>query len=120
MTVKLFESELKVMRILWKEGKLPATQVVKLLHDEIGWNKNTTYTVIKKCIEKKVVSRSDPGFLCEALITKEDIQKYETQELVDKMFNGSKGEFFSSFVNSVELTESEIEELEQLITKLKR
>ena len=52
MKVKLFDSELKVMETLWKEGDLTAGQIAKILNQEIGWNRNTTYTVIKKCIEK--------------------------------------------------------------------
>ena len=52
MDIKLFDSELKVMEVLWKEGDLPAGQIAKILKEEIGWNRNTTYTVIKKCVEK--------------------------------------------------------------------
>lgn len=47
MDIKLFDSELKVMEVLWKEGDLPAGQIAKILKEEIGWNRNTTYTVIK-------------------------------------------------------------------------
>ena len=52
MGIKLYDSELKVMEILWKEGELTAGHIAKILKEEIGWNRNTTYTVIKKCIEK--------------------------------------------------------------------
>jgi len=51
MKIKLFDSELKVMKVLWKEGNITAGQILKILKEEIGWNKNTTYTVIKKCIK---------------------------------------------------------------------
>ena len=50
--VKLFDSERKVMEVLWREGEMSAGQIVKILKDETGWNRNTTYTVIKKCVEK--------------------------------------------------------------------
>ena len=55
MGIKLYDSELKVMEILWKEGELTAGHIAKILKEEIGWNRNTTYTVIKKCIEKGAV-----------------------------------------------------------------
>ena len=58
MGIKLYDSELKVMEILWKEGELTAGHIAKILKEEIGWNRNTTYTVIKKCIEKGAVERS--------------------------------------------------------------
>ena len=64
MGIKLYDSELKVMEILWKEGELTAGQIAKILKEEIGWNRNTTYTVIKKCIEKGAVERFEPKFRC--------------------------------------------------------
>ena len=47
MLMKLFESEQKVMEVLWEEGEIPAKRVVEVLSERVGWNKNTTYTVIK-------------------------------------------------------------------------
>ena len=55
MNIKLFDSEIKVMEVLWKEGDLTAKQLADILSEKIGWNKNTTYTVIKKCISKGVM-----------------------------------------------------------------
>ncbi len=54
--MKLFDSELKVMEVLWEQGTKSARDIVDVLSQRIGWNKNTTYTVIKKCIEKEAVS----------------------------------------------------------------
>ena len=42
MAVKLFDSELKVMEVLWKEGDIPAKQIAKQLTGQLGWNVNTT------------------------------------------------------------------------------
>ena len=93
MKIKLFDSELKVMEVLWKEGELPAGQIVKILKDETGWNRNTTYTVIKKCIEKGVIERSEPNYMCKPLITKAYIQQEESNEFINKMFGGSISHF---------------------------
>ena len=80
MRMKLFDSELKVMEVLWKEGNITAGQISKILKEEIGWNRNTTYTVIKKCIEKGAIERIEPKFICKAMISKEDVQAYETAD----------------------------------------
>ncbi len=119
MDTKLYDSELKVMEVLWKNGDLSAGQIAKLLKDEIGWNRNTTYTVIKKCIEKGAIERNEPGFLCKAIISREKTQNYETAELIDKMFDGSKLNFFAAFLNENNLTSDEVEKLQQLVNKLK-
>ena len=66
-TVKLFDSELKVMDILWKEGDVKAKHVADVLTKAFGWNKNTTYTLIKRCIKKGAIERSEPDFICHAL-----------------------------------------------------
>lgn len=116
--MKLFDSELKIMEVLWEKGELPAGQIAKLLKEETGWNRNTTYTVIKKCIAKHAVERREPGFLCRPLVAKEQIQEEETQELIEKMFSGSKGAFFAALVDEKKLTKTEVEELKALVKEL--
>lgn len=118
MAMKLFDSELKVMEILWKNGEVKAKDIAKILGEEIGWSKTTTYTVIKKCIDKGAVCRSNPHFICKAIINKRDIQVSEANELVDKMFDGSRSMLFSSLLESKKVTREEIEELKDLIKKL--
>lgn len=93
MKLKLFDSELKVMEMLWNHGDCTAGQLAKLLKEETGWNRNTTYTVIKKCIEKGAIERCEPNFLCRAVVRREEIQAAETEELIDRMFDGSKSKF---------------------------
>ncbi|HBA68409.1 MAG TPA: BlaI family transcriptional regulator [Lachnospiraceae bacterium] len=118
MSIKLFDSELKIMEVLWEEGDLPAGQIAKILKEEIGWNRNTTYTVIKKCVEKGAVKREEPNFMCSALTTREQVQNYETQELIGKMFGGSKEKFFAAFLDEKKLSKEEIENLKQMVMKL--
>lgn len=119
MDTKLYDSELKVMETLWKNGDLTAGQIAKILKEEIGWNRNTTYTVIKKCIEKGAIERYEPNFMCKAVISKEKAQNYETEELIDKLYDGSKVNFFAAFLNEKNLTEEEIEMLKQMVDKMK-
>ena len=75
MKEKLFDSEAKVMEILWREGSLPAKEISLIAADSIGWNKNTTYTVIKKLEAKGFIRRDEPGFVCTPLISEKDIRK---------------------------------------------
>lgn len=119
MDMKLFDSELKVMEVLWREGEMSAGQLAKVLNEEIGWNRNTTYTVIKKCISKGAVERFEPNFMCKALVSQREVQSHETEELIDKMFEGSKEKFFAAFLDEKKLSKSEIERLKELVQKLK-
>lgn len=117
--IKLFDSELKVMEELWKSGDLTAGQLAKMLKEETDWNRNTTYTVIKKCIKKGAIERIEPNFMCRALITKEQVQDMETTKLIDKMFEGSNELFFSAFINEKNLSKKEIDKLKKIVDDLK-
>ncbi|MCL2604626.1 MAG: BlaI/MecI/CopY family transcriptional regulator [Defluviitaleaceae bacterium] len=119
MGIKVFDSELKVMETLWKEGDLTAGQLAKILKEQVGWNRNTTYTVIGKLVDKGAVERYGENFSCRAIITKEQVQAYEATELVGKLFNGSAELFLSAFINGKELPEDEITRLKQLVERLK-
>ena len=87
MRLKLFESELKVMEVLWREGAVTAKRVVEALEKQVGWNKNTTYTVIKKCVDKGAIAREEPGFVCRPLITQEEVRRQETDALIDRLYD---------------------------------
>lgn len=117
--MKLFDSELKVMEVLWEQGEKPAKDIVDVLAAHIGWNKNTTYTVIKKCIEKGAIEREEPGFLCRALVTKDEVAQSETEQLIDRMFGGSNELFFSSFLKNQGISEEAAERLFKMIQEAK-
>ena len=113
--MKLFDSELKVMDVLWREGDLPAKAIARTLTEEIGWNVNTTYTLIKRCIAKKAIERSEPGFMCRALVSKEQVQQEETQELIDKVFDGSADKLFASLLGGRRISREQLMKLRRMI-----
>ncbi len=120
MEIKLFESELKVMEVLWQMGDQPAGQIAKVLFKETGWNRNTTYTVIKKCIDKGAIQRTEPNFMCHALIGRDKVQQWEAEELKNRMFDGSATQMFAAMVGGKKLPPQEIERLRQLIEELEK
>lgn len=117
--MKLFDSELKVMEVLWEQEPRTAKEIVDILAERIGWNKNTTYTVIKKCIEKGAVEREEPGFLCRALVSRDEVAQSETEQLIDKMFGGSSELFFSSFLKNQGISEADAARLAKMIEDAK-
>ena len=118
MTVKLFDSELKVMDVLWKEGDMPAKQISDILKESTGWNMNTTYTVIKKCIAKGAIERKEPNFLCHALIARDVVQAAETEELLHKLFDSSPDLLFASLLGHQRLSKSQIDNLRRMVSEL--
>ncbi len=118
MKKKLYDSELKVMEILWKQGKVTAKDIAEELSNQIGWSKTTTYTVIKKCIEKGAIKRTEPNFTCQALISKKEVQKYETHELIERMYDGCPDKLIASLIGEKRMDEAGIMRLKELIKDL--
>ena len=118
MDIKLFDSELKVMEVLWREGDTPAKEIAKELTGELGWNVNTTYTLIKRCIKKGAIERSEPGFLCHALVPQSAVQEAETDELINKVYDGSADKLFAALLGRKKLSAEQIEKLKQIVGDL--
>ncbi len=111
MDIKLFDSELKVMDVLWREGDATAKHISNVLKEDTGWSMNTTYTLINRCIKKGAIRRTEPNFQCHALIPKEDVQKAETDELINKVFDGSADKLFASLLGWKKLSAGQLERL---------
>lgn len=116
--MKLFDSELRVMEVLWSHGKTTAKAISDILKDDVGWNMNTTYTVIKKCIAKGAIERSEPHFQCSPLISKEDVQIEETDELIGKLYDGAVDKLFAAVLGSRKLTADQIDSLRKMVDEL--
>ena len=114
-TTKLFDSELRVMNVLWKDGDVPAKHIADILNKELGWNKNTTYTLIKRCMKKGAIERTEPNFMCHALISKEKVQEAETNELIDKVYDGSADKLFAALLGRKKLSREQLERLKQIV-----
>lgn len=119
MEIKLFDSELKIMDVLWREGDTTAKHISDVLKEEVGWNMNTTYTLIKRCIKKGAIERSEPNFMCHALISKEAVQESETNELIDKVYDGSADKLFAALLGRKKLSAEQIDKLKQIVGEMK-
>ncbi len=118
MEIKLFDSEIKIMDVLWKNGDTTAKQVAETLKKQIGWSKTTTYTLIKRCIDKGAIERIEPNFVCHPLVTIEQARELETTELINKMYDGAADQLMASILGRKNLSPEEIEKLRLLVSNL--
>lgn len=118
MNIKLFDSEIKVMEVIWSEGDITAKHISDILKVKVGWNINTTYTLIKRCINKGAIQRFEPNFVCHALILRQQVQEDETNELIDKIYEGSVDKLFSALLSRKKLTQQQIEALKNIVGEL--
>ena len=84
---KIHESEYRFCLIMWEHEPVTAVELVKLCQDQLGWKRTTTYTVIKRLGERGVL-KNDNGTVT-SLVSKDDAQACEIDELVEKKFEGS-------------------------------
>ena len=112
---KIFESEYRFCLILWEHEPVKSTELARLCKEQLGWSKTTTYTVIKRLSERGVVQNENT--IVHSLISKEEAQMSELDELVEKKFEGSLPAFIAAFARRQALSDAEIEEIRRIIEK---
>ena len=112
-TPKIFESEYRFCQILWDAEPVGSTDLVRLCREKLGWKKSTTYTVIKRLSERGVVRLEDA--VVTTLVSREQVQRSESREVVDRAFGGSLPRFIAAFAGGKKLTRAEAEEIRRLI-----
>ena len=117
MNITLFDSELRLMELLWESGPVSAKALSLSAAEIIGWNKNTTYTVLKKLEVKGYINRTEPGYICTALISREQAQKSEANHLISRLFGGSRKALFSALLDDKALSKEELDELRRMIDR---
>lgn len=110
---KIFDSEYRFCLILWDHEPINSTRLVQLCKTQLGWSKATTYTVIRRLAERGVLKNENA--IVTSLVSKEQAQMAEMEELVDKTFEGSVPAFIAAFSKSKRLTPSDIAQLQKLI-----
>ena len=110
---KIHEGEYRFCLILWEHGPIAAAQLARLCQEQLGWKRTTTYTVIKRLGERDVL-KNENGIVT-ALVSKEEAQSWEIDELVEKTFEGSLPAFVAAFARGRRLSEKEVRQLQQLI-----
>lgn len=111
--IRLSDSEYRVMDIVWEMEPVNSTELVKEAFGRLGWKKSTTYTVLKKLAEKEVLQNEDA--IVHALVKKEQVVRYESEQLLNKSFAGSLPDFMAAFLKDRKLTQAEAVRLKQLI-----
>lgn len=112
-TPKIFESEFRFCQILWDHEPVSSTELVKLCRGKLGWKKSTTYTVIKRLSERGVVRLENA--VVTALVSRSQVQRSESREVVDRAFGGSLPRFVAAFASGKPLSREEAEEIRRLI-----
>ena len=117
-TPKIFESEYRFCLILWEREPVTAVELVKPCQDQLGWKRTTTYTVIKRLTERGVLKTEDGKIT--SLVSKEDAQAREINQLVEEKFQGSLPAFVAAFTKRQDISNEELDEVQRMIDRIRR
>ena len=115
---KIHEGEYRFCLILWEHEPITAARLVKLCQEQLGWKRTTTYTVIKRLGERGVL-RNDNGTIT-SLISKEEAQACEIDELVEKKFEGSLPAFIAAFTKRQDMSAEELDEVHRMMDRIRK
>ena len=113
MSPKIFESEYRFCLILWEHEPIKSMELVKLCREKLDWSKTTTYTVIKRLCERGVIRNENA--IVTSIISKEEAQMSELEEMIDKKFENSLPAFIAAFGRKQALSDAQIEEIRRII-----
>jgi len=117
-TPKVFESEYRFCLILWEHEPIKSSELVKLCREQLGWKPTTTYTVIKRLSERGVLKNENT--VVSALVSKDQVQAAEINEMVTKTFEGSLPAFVAAFTKHQKISADELDALQEMIDRYRK
>jgi len=115
MTGKISDSELEVMRILWREGRpLSFTEIRTELENKTDWKKSTIQTLVVRLRDKGIISAQDHYVtLYSPNVSEEEYVQTEGQSFINKLFDGSAKNLVAALCRSGKLNETDVNELKE-------
>ena len=113
---KITGSELEVMKLLWcAKDALPITEIREKLHQTKGWEPATIKTLVARLVSKGAVRQEKRNvYYYSPLIGEKEYNTWATDDLIDRLYNGSARNLVAALVHSDGLTREDLEELQNM------
>ena len=118
-TPKVFESEYRFCLIMWEHEPVKTTELVTLCQVQLGWKPTTTYTVIKRLSERGILENNNNKIVT-SLVSKDEVQAAEINEMVEKTFEGSLPAFIAAFTKHQKITDKELDAVQAMIDRYRK
>lgn len=114
---KVSEAEWEVMKLIWKISPLTSEKIIDSLSDKMNWSTQTIKTFITRLIKKGAIGFEKSGRIYNyyPLISENECIKSENETFLKKVYDGALGILFTKFLEEENLSNDEIEELENLL-----
>ncbi len=117
-TPKIFESEYRFCQILWEHEPVKSGELVRLCREQLDWKPTTTYTVLKRLAQRGVLQNENT--VVTSLVSREEAQAAEIDELVEKKFAGSLPAFVAAFTRHSRMTDAEVDQVQRMIDRYRK
>ncbi|MDE7267380.1 MAG: BlaI/MecI/CopY family transcriptional regulator [Lachnospiraceae bacterium] len=118
---QISESELVLMKIIWKNGGTALYSYVmeELEKEQNEWKKNTVLTLLSRLIEKQFLKTKKIGRRNEyvAVVTEQEYQTMQTHSFLDKVYGGDVKHLVSALLQQDMLSADELKEIERFWAK---
>ncbi len=111
--LRLAEGEYRFACIVWDNEPLPSGKLVELSQKQLGWKKSTTYTVLKKLVDRGVLRNENT--VVTAAVPKDAVLREESRAVVERTFEGSLPSFLNHFMGGRTISDAEADELKAII-----
>lgn len=115
--IRITEAEWLIMKALWGKETLTSLEIIESLKNDSTWSPTTIQTFVSRLVKKGAVGviKESKSYRYYPIVLEEQLRKEETGNLIDKIYNGSKKLFIKNFINDLDLTEEDIQELEKML-----
>ena len=112
---RLAEGEYRFACIVWDNEPLPSGKLVELSQERLGWKKSTTYTVLKKLVDRGILRNENT--VVTAAVPKDSVLREESRAVVERTFGGSLPSFLAHFMGGRTISDEEADELKAIIDR---
>ncbi|MBW6411192.1 BlaI/MecI/CopY family transcriptional regulator [Clostridium weizhouense] len=114
---KISNAEWEVMKVIWNCPEITSVNIIRELKDRVEWKPSTIKSLINRLLNKNVIGfkKLSNEYLYFSLISEDECIKEESKSFINKVFNGSVKSMLLNFVESKEISETDIEELKDIL-----
>ena len=115
--IRMGPAETQFAEIIWGAEPIASGALSKKAEEALNWKKTTSFTVLKRLCERGIFQNQNGTVT--SLISKEEFFARHSQQYVQDTFGGSLPAFMAAFSTHKKLTDKEIDEMKDLIEKMR-
>lgn len=116
--LKLSNADYRLLSIVWDAEPIASPELCKLAEGQLGWKRTTTYTVLKRLCDRQLLQNKNT--IVSSLVGRQEVQKAESREVINRSFDGSLPQFIASFLGNEQISDDEAERIKQMIDGFRR